>query len=261
MSTTTVEVTRERFNCRMDGPAGAAVVVLSNSLGTDLAMWEPQLPVLTRRFSVLRYDARGHGGSSVTPGPYTVAQLGQDVLGLLDALNIRRAHFCGLSLGGMTGIWLALNAPERIDRLILANTAPKIGTPEMWNTRIENVRKSGLEAVADALMERWFSAAFRARAPAAVARMRTMLMATPPEGYVAACAAVRDMDQRAAIGAIRSPTLVITGTHDLTTPPAEAHKMEEAIRDSRYVELDAAHISNVEAPERFAAELSGFLGA
>jgi 3-oxoadipate enol-lactonase len=258
-STTSIEVTRERFNCRLDGPADSPVVVLSNSLGTDLAMWEPQLAALTQRFRVLRYDTRGHGASSVTPGPYSVAQLGRDVLGLLEALKIRRAHFCGLSLGGMTGMWLALNAGERIDRLVLASTAPKIGTNEMWNTRIDHVRKGGLEAVADALMERWFSAGFRERAPASVARMRAMLTATPSEGYIAACAAVRDMDQRAAIRAIRNPTLIITGTHDLTTPPAEGHRMEEGIAGSRYAELDAAHISNVEAPERFTAELTAFL--
>jgi len=259
MNSTTIEVSREHFNCRMEGPSAAPVVVLSNSLGTDLAMWERQLPALTQRFRVLRYDTRGHGRSSVTPGPYSVGQLGRDMLGLLDALKIQRAHFCGLSLGGMTGMWLALNAGERIDRLVLASTAPKIGTPEVWNTRIDNVRRGGLEAVADALMERWFSAGFRERAPAAVARMRAMLISTPPEGYIAACAAVRDMDQSAVIRAIRNPTLIIAGTHDLTTPPAEAHRMEEAIAGSRYAELEAAHISNVEAPERFTAELTGFL--
>jgi 3-oxoadipate enol-lactonase len=259
MSTADISVQHERFNCRLDGPERAPLVVLSNSLGTNLSMWEEQMPKLTRRFRVLRYDMRGHGASSVTPGPYTVAQLGRDVLGLLEAIKVSRVHFCGLSLGGMIGMWLALNAPERIDRLVLANTAPQIGSAEMWNTRIESVHKGGLEAIADGVMERWFSRGFRDRKPEAVARMRAMLTSTSPDGYVAACAAVRDMDQRDVIRAIRQPTLIVAGTHDASTPPAEGRKMAEAIAGARYVELDAAHISNIEAADPFTAELTGFL--
>jgi len=249
----------ERFNCRVDGPARAPVLVLSNSLGTNLSMWEEQLSALTQRFRVLRYDTRGHGASSVTPGPYTVAQFGGDVLGLLDALKIDRVHFCGLSLGGMIGMWLAVNAPARIDRLVLANTAPQIGPPEVWNTRIENVRKGGLEAIADTVIERWFTRGFREREAEKIARTRAMLVATSPQGYIASCAAVRDMNQRESIRAIRHPTLVIAGTHDVVTSPTEGRKMTEAIAGARYVELDAAHISNIEAAARFTAELSGFL--
>jgi 3-oxoadipate enol-lactonase len=181
------------------------------------------------------------------------------VLGLLDALKIRRVHFCGLSLGGMIGMWLSVNAADRIDRLVLANTAPKIGTAERWNTRIENVRNGGMQAIADTLMELWFTPAFRERAPEKVARTRAMLLASPPEGYIASCAAVRDMDQRAAVRAIRNTTLVIAGTHDVVTPPAEARALAEAIAGARHVELDAAHISNIEAADRFTAELTGFL--
>ncbi|MDQ2962506.1 MAG: 3-oxoadipate enol-lactonase [Pseudomonadota bacterium] len=259
MALPTLDSQREKLNCRVDGPSDAPVLVLSNSLGTNLSMWDAQMPALTARFRVLRYDTRGHDASTVTPGPYTIAQLGRDVLMLLDALKIRRAHFCGLSMGGMTGMWLGVHAPDRIGRMVLANTAPKIGTPEIWNQRIDNVRKGGMEAIVDTVLERWFTAGFRARAPEAIARMRAMLTATPPEGYVACCAAVRDMDQRDAIAEIRHPVLVIAGTHDAVTPPAEGRATAERIRGARYVELDAAHISNVEAADRFTAEVVAFI--
>ena len=258
MAATTL-IQRENFNCRVDGAPDGPVLVLSNSLGTDLSMWEPQMPALVARFRVLRYDTRGHGASTVTPGPYTIGQLGRDVLMLLDALKIRRAHFCGLSMGGMIGMWLGAQAPDRIARLVLANTAPKIGTPEMWNQRIDNVRKGGMEAIVETLLERWFTAEFRARAPEQVSRVRAMLLATPPEGYAACCAAVRDMDQREAIAEIRHPTLVIAGARDPVIPVAESRAAAERIRGARYVELDAAHLSNVEAAERFTSELLGFL--
>jgi len=254
-----ISVERERFNCRVDGRPDGPVVVLSNSLGTNLAMWEEQLPALTQRFRVLRYDTRGHGASSVTAGPYTVPQLGRDVLGLLDALKIRRAHFCGLSMGGATGMWLGVNAADRIDRLVLANTAPKIYTQEIWNTRIENVRKGGLESVADAVIGGWLTQGFRDREPAATARMRAMLTSTPVDGYLACCAAVRDSDQREAIRGIKRPTLIISGTHDKAASPSEGRKMAETISGARYVELDAAHISNIERAENFTAALTSFL--
>jgi 3-oxoadipate enol-lactonase len=256
----TIDIEGAKLNCRVDGPPEAPAVVLSNSLGTDLSMWDAQMPALSARFHVLRYDTRGHGASAVTPGPYTIGELGRDVLMLLDAVKIRRAHFCGLSMGGMIGMWLGVHAPDRIGRIVLANTAPKIGTPEMWNQRIDTVREGGMESIADILLERWFTAGFRARAPEPVARLRAMLTATPAEGYMACCAAVRDMDQREAIAAIRHPTLVIAGTHDPVTPPAEGRAAAERIRGAKYLELDAAHLSNIEAAERFTTELIGFLG-
>lgn len=258
-SPTAISVQRERFNCRIDGPADAPLLVLSNSLGTNLTMWEGQLPTLTQRFRVLRYDQRGHGASSVAPGPYTIPQLGRDVLALLDALEVGRAHFCGLSMGGATGMWLGINAADRIERLILADTAPKIYTHEIWNTRIENVRKGGLESIADAVIGGWLTQGFRDRDPAATARMRDMLTSTPVEGYVGCCAAIRDSDQREAIHKIKPPTLIISGTHDKATPPEEGRKMAEAIAGARFLELDAAHISNVESAESFTAALTGFL--
>jgi 3-oxoadipate enol-lactonase len=162
-------------------------------------------------------------------------------------------------MGGGTGMWLAANAPERIDRLVLANTAPKFSTPEAWNARIDAVRKGGVEAIADAVLERWFTSGFRAREPDTTARMRKMMVATPVEGYIGCCAALRNADLRAALPGIGVRTLVIVGTYDVANPPAEGRAFAEKIRGARVVELDAGHISNVEAPERFAAEVIGFL--
>lgn len=244
---------------RVDGDDGAPVLVLSNSLGTDLNMWKPQMRALTRHFRVLRYDTRGHGLSGLPPAPYDVGRLGQDVLALLDGLGISRAHFCGLSMGGMTGMWLGVHAPERIMRLALCNTAAKIGTPEIWNARIAAVEKGGMAAIQPGVIQRWFTEGFAAAQPEAVAPIAAMLLATAPEGYAAACGAVRDMDQRQAIAAIRAPTLVIAGTHDLATSAAEGRAVAEAIPHAKYVELPAAHLSNIEAAQAFTDALLDFL--
>lgn len=254
-----IDVGDARFNVRIDGPAGAPVLLLSNSLGASLEMWAPQCPALTRTHRVLRYDARGHGLTTVTPGPYTIEQLARDALAILDALAIPRAHFCGLSMGGMVGMWLAINAADRVERLVLCNTAPQIGTADLYNARIAAVNKDGIASVTDAILERWLTAKFREREPATLAWMRAMLLATPDAGYAAACAAVRDSDQWQAIGAIARPTLVIAGTHDLSTPPALGRRMVQSIAGAQYVELDAAHISNVEAADDFTAALTEFL--
>ncbi len=253
------ELADARIHYRFDGAEDAPVVMLSNSLGTDLRMWAPQLPALAQRFRVLRYDTRGHGQTSVTPGPYTIGQLGRDVLALLDALGIDRVHFCGLSMGGMIGQWLGSSAPECIDRLVLCNTAAKIGTPEMWNARIEMVNNQGMDAVAAVVAQRWFTPALLAAPTPQVREVCAMLSATSAAGYAACCAAVRDMDQRETIAAIRAPTLVIAGTHDPVTPPAEGRFLAGRIAGARYAELPAAHLSNVEAAERFTAELLAFL--
>jgi 3-oxoadipate enol-lactonase len=222
-------------------------------------MWQPQLAAFERRFRVLRYDSRGHGRSSVTPGPYTIELLSRDVLALLDMLGIARAHFCGLSMGGMVGLWLGVNERHRLGKLIVCNTAAKIGSPEAYDARIENVRKDGMDAVAATVLERWFTSQFRDRAPETLAHMRAMMVATPPDGYVACCAAVRDADQRYTISRIKVPTLVIGGAHDMATPPAAGRYVAEKIEDAQYVELEAAHISNIEAPDRFTAEVIDFL--
>ncbi len=248
-----------RLNYRIDGPDHAPVLVLSNSLGTTLDMWLPQLPAFIEHFRVLRYDTRGHGQSDVTPGPYTMAQLGGDVLALLDQLQIERAHFCGLSMGGMTGIWLGIHAPSRIDRLVLCNTSAAIGVPEMWNARIAQVRQGGMSSVIPAVLERWFTADFLAHAPAQVERVKTMLAEASVEAYAANCAAVRDMDQRADLARITAPTLVIGGKYDKATPPEHGELIAKSIPRARYVELNAAHLSNWEVAQAFTQQVQSFL--
>jgi 3-oxoadipate enol-lactonase len=254
-----IEVDSAPIHYRVEGQAGAPVLVLSHSLGTTLALWDPQVPVLAERFRVVRHDSRGHGGSAVTPGPYTIERLGRDVIALLDGLGMERAHFCGLSMGGMVAMWLGAEAPERVEKLVLCNTAARIGSPEFWNTRIEDIRKSGIEPVAAAVLARWFTPAFQQRLPDVVGRMRRMLVATPAEGYVGCCAAIRDADLREALSRIQARTLVIAGTHDAATPPADGRYLAERIPGARYLELGSAHLSNIEAAERFTTELGGFL--
>lgn len=248
-----------RVHYTLAGPEGAPVVVLSHSLGADLSMWDPQVPALEGAFRVLRYDGRGHGQTMVTPGPCTIADLGEDILRLLDALDLKSVHFCGLSIGGLIGMWLGANAPQRIAKLVLSNTAPRIGTAETWNARIQKVRSEGMAAIAPAVVERWFTPEFRERSPEVVASALRTLAATSPEGYVASCAAVRDADERGEIGRVRAPTLVVAGSRDPATTPADGRLLAERIAGARYVELPASHLSNLEAPERFNAELARFL--
>lgn len=248
-----------RIHYDLAGPLGAPALVFSNSLGATLSMWDPQMPVFEKQFRVLRYDTRGHGQSSVTRGPYTIDQLARDVIGLLDELKLDRVSFCGLSMGGQTGMWLALNAPDRFHKLVLCNTAAKIGTPEMWNTRIEGVRKGGMKSISSAVMERWFSADYRTKSPDVVRSTKLMLEGANPHGYVRNCAAIRDFDARESIAAIHVPTLVIAGTHDAATTPADGRYLADRIAGARYVELNAAHLSNIENRDRFNTELSAFL--
>jgi 3-oxoadipate enol-lactonase len=238
---------------RLDGAAAGPVLVLSNGLGLDLHMWEAQMPALGARFRVLRYDTRGHGSSSIPDGPSTIDRLGRDVLALLDELHIGRVHFCGLSLGGMTGMWLGANAPERLSSLVLANTAPHIGTHEMWDTRIATVNARGMMAISDAAIARWFTPQFIVRSSAAVASLKAMFERTPAAGYVSCCAANRDADLRDTVAGIRAPTLVITGRHDVATPAAQGDWLAHRVPGARCVELAAAHLSNLEAPDAFTA--------
>jgi len=239
------------------------VLLFSNSLGTDFSMWDPQMAELERRFRILRYDTRGHGkssvASSVTPTDYTIEQLGHDVLGLLDSLRLDRVHFCGLSMGGMIGIWLGIHAPSRLHHLVLSNTAARIGTREMWNARIATVRKDGMKSVAAAVIERWFTPEFRASFPEKVAQAQQMLENTSPEGYAACCAAIRDIDQREAVAQIKTPTLVIYGRSDPVTPASDAQFLTDRIRGAAKVELPAAHLSNVEQAAAFTEAVSNFL--
>jgi len=250
-----------RIHYDLAGPASAPALVFSNSLGATLSMWDPQTSALSKQFRVLRYDTRGHGQSSATPGPYSIEQLARDVLALLDELQLDRVHFCGLSMGGQTGMWLALNAPARLQKLVLCNTAAKIATPEMWNPRIEAVRTGGMKSISTAVIGRWFSADFRAKSPAVVASTKLMLEGANPDGYAANCAAVRDFDARETVAAIRVPTLVISGTHDAATTPADGRYLADHIPGARYTELNAAHLSNIEDRDRFNSELVAFLNS
>ncbi|MEE3624185.1 3-oxoadipate enol-lactonase [Nitrospirillum sp. BR 11752] len=244
---------------RIEGPADAPPLVLSNSLGTAMAMWEPQMAALTRHYRVIRYDSRGHGASDAPAGPYTMERLGQDVLSLLDELDIYRVRFCGLSKGGMVGQWLGINAGQRLERLVLANTAAYMGPPQGWQGRMDLVTAQGMGAVTEAVIERWFTPGFIAAEPEAVDRVRRLLLATQPQGYVGCCAAIRDMDQRPQLPAIAVPTLVIGGTQDPATPPEKAEELHAAIKDSQLVMLNAAHLSNVEQAEAFTEALLTFL--
>jgi 3-oxoadipate enol-lactonase len=248
-----------RMHYRIDGADGAPWLILSNSLGTNLGMWAPQMPALLQKFRVLRYDTRGHGESNVTPGPYSIAQLGGDVIALMDYLGIARAHFCGLSMGGMIGMWLGANHADRIERLVLCNTAAKIGTPELWNARIDKVNAEGMASITAGVIDRWFTPEFQQRAPEQIAVVRQMLLDTPAAGYAANCAAVRDMDQRDGLATVTAPTLAIGGMHDLATPPQDSKLVAERVVQGRYVELHAAHLSNWERPDEFTAELVSFL--
>jgi 3-oxoadipate enol-lactonase len=248
-----------RVHYELSGQADAPVVMLSNSLGTTLSLWDPQMPALEEKFRVLRYDTRGHGETTVPPPPYTVERLARDAVALLDALGLERVHFCGLSLGGMIGMWLGIHARERLNRLALCNTAPKIGTVEGWNARIEHLRNAGVKEIVPAVIERWFTPEFRRRAPERVAWTQRMIETVSLEGYVGCCTAIRDMDLREEIAGISAPTLVIAGSEDPATPPADVRFLADRIPGARYAELPAAHLSNLEAAEKFTAELTRFL--
>ncbi len=248
-----------RLHYELDGDARLPVLMLCNSLGTTLDMWAPQMPAFLAHFRVLRYDTRGHGQSEVTPGEYSIAQLGADAVALLDHLQLERVAFCGLSMGGMTGMWLGVNRPERVSRLVLCNTGAKIGDAALWKTRIDAVRSGGMAAVTPAVIDRWFTARFQRLAPRDVEQVRAMLLATSVDGYAANSAAVRDMDQRADLARIDTPTLVVAGTYDGSTPPELGRDVAQSIPGARYVELDAAHLSNWEQSGAFTAAVLSFL--
>jgi len=250
-----------QIHYELEGPGGSPVLVFSNSLGTDYSLWDPQAHEFQNKLRLLRYDSRGHGQSSSTPGPYYVEQLAKDVIAILDALQLDRVNFCGLSLGGMIGMWLGANAPKRLNKLALCNTGAKIGTLENWNTRIETVRKNGMKSVSSGVLERWFTPVFREKAPGQVSNIRSILEALKPDGYAACCAAVRDFDFREELSSIRVPTLVIAGAYDPATPPADGRFLADHITGARYVELNAAHLSNIEDQDRFNTELAAFLNA
>lgn len=248
-----------RLRVVVEGADGAPPLLLANALGTTAAMWELQVGALVERFRLVRFDARGHGGSDVPPGPYAVERLGRDALAVLDHLGIARARFCGLSLGGMVGQWLGAEAPERVERLVLASTTAHAGAREIWDQRIAQVRAEGVGVLVDGIIERWLTPGFCDARPEVVERIAAMVGATPAEGYAAAAAAVRDHDMRDDLARITAPTLVIAGTRDPGTPPEQARFLADHIPDARLDELDAAHLANVEAADRFTALVLGFL--
>jgi 3-oxoadipate enol-lactonase len=246
---------------RFDGPDDAPVLLLSNSLGTTHAMWEPQLEALTEHFRVLRYDRRGHGRSEVPPGPYSIAELAGDAIELLDSLELERVSYCGLSIGGMDGMWNAAQASERIDRLALCSTSPWMPPRDLWDERAATVRAKGTEAVADATMERWFSDGFRAEHPETVADVRAMVASTPAEGYAACCDAIREWDFRNRLGEIAAPTLVLSAEDDPSTPSESGQLIADGIAGASFVVLPspARHLANVEQPQAFTDALLAHL--
>ena len=242
-----------KLHHRFDGPESAPVLVLSNSLGTTHAMWDPQIEALSEGFRVLRFDTRGHGESPAPPGPYSIDDLGRDALELLDDLGLERVSWAGVSLGGMLGMWVAGEAPERVERLVPACTSARIGPASMWDERIEEVRSQGMEALADGALERWLTPEFVAERPDVAGWLRAMVASTPAEGYAACCEAIRDMDLFPRLGAITAPTLLIAADDDPATPPADhAELIADRVDGARVVVLEhARHLANVEHPDAF----------
>ena len=246
----------------VEGPDGGPVVVFGGSLGSDLRMWEPQVaPLVERGFRVVRYDARGHGGSPVPPGPYELDDLGGDVLALLDDLGVDRVHFAGLSLGGMTGMWLGVHAPDRIASLVLCCTSAKLGPPSMWADRARTVRAEGTAAIAEAGVSRGLTPGDLERHPDRAEFLRAMIAAVPAEGYAACCGVIERMDLLDVLPKISAPTLVIAGAEDPATPPAgHSDLIAEGIPGARLeVVADAAHLGNYEQPEEFTRLILGHL--
>ena len=246
-----------RFKC--SGAHDLPVLVLAHSVGSGLTMWDAQLAAFARHFRIVRYDTRGHGLSTATPGPYSIELLARDAIAVLDALGIASCSFCGISMGGMIGQWLGLNAASRVRKLVLCNTAARIGARATWDERIAAVQKAGMGSIAPAVLDRWFTAPFLRSHPGLMAKTRAMIEATSPEGYVGCCAALRNTDLRELVKDIDTPVLVIAGTHDPATPVADGRYLAETIPGARLIELSTSHLSNVEADQEFNAAVLQFL--
>jgi 3-oxoadipate enol-lactonase len=251
----------ETFNVVIGGDDTLPVLMLSNPLGADLHIWDAQIPELLKQFRVVRYNPRGHRGSVTDVGPYSIEELGRDAVAILDALNIEKTHWLGMSQGGAVGQWLLINAPDRIERAVLANTAAHFGSPASWNERIVTAQEHGMEALADAVLARWFSPAFAGSHPERVEPVKQALLATSPEGYAAACAALRDMDLREGLLQINRPVLVIAGADDQSTTPEQASLLVETIPGAKLVTLQTQHISAVEDAAGFTQAVIDFLTA
>ena len=257
----TVRVGAVEIACRVDGPRHAPALVLAGSLGTTFAMWDEQVAALCGRYRIVRFDARGHGGSGTPAGPYTIDELGGDLVGVLDALGIGSASLCGLSLGAMVVMWVAAHAPERVERLVLACGAPELGPAAPWHERARAVRRDGTASLFPALAARWFTPGFAARAPATLARVRAMLESCSDEGYAACCEAIAGTDLRDDVRSIRAETLVVAAASDPVVPPRAALALAEAVPGAALAVLpDASHLANLEQPTAFTAALAGHLG-
>jgi 3-oxoadipate enol-lactonase len=256
-----VESSGARISYTVEGPSERPVLLFINSIGTTRDLWLPQVPALVGTYRVIRYDARGHGSSSASPGDYSIEQLGRDALAILDAEGARQAHICGISLGGLTAMWLGVNAPDRVSSLILANTAARIGSVQSWTDRMTLVQERGMGSVAEMAIPRWFSPRYRQRHDEVVTQFKTMVETCPTAGYLGCCAALRDEDLREAISKISCPVLVVAGSTDEATPPEGLRFIHEQIAGSKMLTLDAAHLSNVEQSEAFTSAVMGFLGS
>ena len=241
------------------GPLYAPPLILSNSLGTNRNMWLPQLDILSKNFRVIRYDTRGHGLSDVPRGTYSLDRLGRDVLELANYFELSDFSFCGLSLGGMTAQWLGVFAPERLRRLIIANSSPYMGPPSSWDERITYVLKNQVASIADTVIEKWFTEKFRENKKNDIESMRNVLCKTDVAGYTGCCSAIRDMDMRPIIHLITTPSLIIGGSMDPATPPSHTQELNDKIKNSRCVMLNSAHLSNIEEEIKFNKNIMDFL--
>ena len=248
-----------RIDYSVAGAAIAPTLLFINSIATTRELWARQVPRLSKSFRVITYDARGHGYSQVTAGNYTIEQLGRDALAILDHAGAESAHVCGISLGGITAMWMGIHAPRRITSLVLANTAARIGSVEMWAERIAFVKQQGMATLADLTMPRWFTDEFRRREPQTVEQFRAMVASCPKDGYLSCCAALRDEDLREAIAGIRCPVLCVAGSADPATPPEAVQLIHERIAGSKMVLLDAAHLTNVEQDRAFTSAVMEFI--
>ncbi len=249
-----------RIHYEIEGRDDGPPLLFSNSLGTDLHMWDKQAKhTAGLGFRVIRYDQRGHGQSEAPAGDYTMKRLADDVIDLLDALEIEMTAFCGLSMGGMTGMHLGKHYPRRFSRLALCSTSAWMPPPENWNARIKAISEGGMGAVVDRILGLWFTPAFREREPGEIASIRKMFLANDPVGYVGCCAAVRDMDERDQLGTIEAPTLVVIGAHDASTTPEAGQYIVDRIPGAQKAVLDSAHISNIEQRDEFNRIVLGFL--
>lgn len=247
-----IEVNGVTFRVKIDGPESAPNLLLINSLSTTLEMWDEQIPILAGHFRVIRYDQRGHGGTSSPHGPYSIDDLGGDALAILQELKIASVSLCGVSLGGMVALWLGLNRPQIVERIVAACTSANFAPKEFWTQRAENVLANGVDSLYDNLLSRWFTPQIEQRNAKAKSLLRTMLSSCTTEGYAAVCGALGDADLRDDLPKITAPTLFIAGAEDPATPPHIAAELFESVPTSSLTVIPgASHLANIEQPERF----------